>query len=180
MPETPPQKPKRKVKPSPPPAPLGNNYAEGNFGGAPTKYDPKYCKEIVVFFKRALIKQYPIEEMQKQDDGTWKPVITGYEKRIEGMPTLNKFAMTIGVNEDTIVEWAKAYPEFTAAYRMSKYLMRDWLVDNAANNRIPQNVFIFVAKNFTDMQDKTTVEDTRAYESLKALEEQVRKIAEGK
>ena len=95
-----------------------------------------------------------------------KSVVTGkndyekeeYETQPEDFPTLEKFARKIGVNGDTIVEWAKRFPAFSAAYNAAKDLQKEFLMDNGLAGHYPPAAFIFVAKNVTNMRDKTEVE----------------------
>lgn len=129
-----------------------------NLGGRPTKYRPEYAQKMIDFFN--------IEP-------SWvsKIITTGkndYCKEEEklmpsNLPTLEKFASDIDVNTDTLVEWASIkksngslkYPKFSAAYSRCKQLQKNILVENGLNGLYQSNFAIFVAKNFTDMKDKT-------------------------
>lgn len=145
-------------------------------GGRPSKYNPKYAKEIVDFFNcpkfNRVIKS---EKITTKSNGTQERWID-YMYQTNDLPTFNKFAMKIGVNEDTVVEWAKAkypptyekkelqnklkHPEFSASYNIAKHLQKEFLIDNAIKGHIPPATYIFTAKNISDMRDKQEVDLT--------------------
>lgn len=84
------------------------------------------------------------------------------------LPTLERFASTLDVYVDTMVDWATMknkdgtykHPEFHRAYVKCKQLQKDILVANGLAGLYQSNFAIFVAKNFTDMEDKTKVDNT--------------------
>lgn len=109
-------------------------------GGRPTKYKPEYCKKIVEYFSCELTK------------------IVGNKVLPNDLPTLSGFAFSIGVNQDTLHEWTSVHPEFSEAFNIAKQKQKDFLVANGLAGLYPPASFIFVAKNITDMRDKTEVE----------------------
>ena len=127
-------------------------------GGRPAKYDPKYCNEIITYF----------DQSPKQGDG--KPTI---------FPTLERFAANIGVNGDTLVEWAKQYQEFSAAYSRAKDLQRTILIANGLDGSYNAQFAKFVAACCLDMHEvqeikmdakvQTVVDDNEAQAKLEAL-----------
>src|SRR3989339_10576 len=122
-----------------------------NGTGAPSKYNSKYCADIVTFFADAPRWQLIDDSSScgSQGDST-------HSKKIPAqLPTFYNFAKKIGVNEDTIVVWAKVYPEFSAAYNAAKQEQKQWLIEVGASGLCPPASFIFIAKNITDMRDKT-------------------------
>lgn len=129
-------------------------------GGRPSKYKPEYCIDIIKFFsveknhrwikkERTTIKSNGTEETEKE-----------YGYMANDLPTFDKFARSIEVNGDTIVAWTKKYPEFSAAYNTAKELQKEFLIDNGLKGLYPPATMIFVAKNITDMKDKTETELT--------------------
>ncbi len=115
-----------------------------NATGRPSDYDEKYCTEIIEFFNREPYRLYDTDK--------------GPVKVPALLPTFNRFAMEIGVNEDTIVEWSKVHPKFSAAYNVAKKLQKEFLINNGLAGLYPPASFCFVAKNITDMRDKQEVE----------------------
>ena len=128
-------------------------------GGRPTKYDPKYCEELIAFFSVPKSKQVvKKEKLITKANGT-----TESEKEYvcipEDLPTFEKFARNINVCYDTLIsEWCKNHKEFSEAYNIAKSLQKEFLVDNGLAGLYPPASFIFVAKNITDMKDKQELE----------------------
>ncbi len=121
--------------------------------GRPSKYDPKYCEEIIAYFD--IEPNYEKELNHVTAKGSeW----TDYKKWANSLPTFLGFAKQIGVNGDTLVEWAKVHKDFSAAYNRAKDLQKWFLIENGLNGLYNPQFAIFVAKNITDMKDKSEVE----------------------
>lgn len=125
-------------------------------GGRPTKYKPEYCDAIVAFFDGPRTQ----ERVKSVTTGKNDYEKTEYETVPLPLPTLAKFARSIGVSHDTILEWASKHKEFSAAYNSVKHLQKEFLVDNGLGGLYPPASFIFTAKNVTDMRDKNETELT--------------------
>ena len=71
--------------------------------GRPTKYDPKYCKEIIKFFD---IKPH----FETPCITTYKNGATKKEVKLipSDLPLFSAFSVSINVNRDTLREWATA------------------------------------------------------------------------
>lgn len=117
--------------------------------GRPTKWKPEFNQMVINFFDRSATQLH--------------------DNKIIGntFPTLERFAYSIDVNTDTLVEWAKpenetAYPGFSAVYRKAKALQKDILVSNGLAGLYNSNFAVFVAKNITDMRDVSRTEVTGA------------------
>lgn len=99
-------------------------------GGRPTKYKPEYCDQIIAYFS---VKPYEqIWTQTEYQNGSVKSKLT---ITANPLPTMAEFAHSIGVNGDTLVEWAKdrnkeKYPGFSAAYIRAKELYRKILIIN--------------------------------------------------
>jgi hypothetical protein len=129
--------------------------------GRPTKYDPKYCEEIVEYFDQSPHKDVDIPHMGATGEFKWMD----YKRMSNQLPTFLGFAKKIGVNGDTLVEWAKEenkekYPGFSAAYIRAKELQKWFIIENGLNGLYNPQFAIFVAKNITDMRDKTETDIT--------------------
>lgn len=120
--------------------------------GRPTKYKPEYCEAIETFFNVEPWEDVEIEYTNKKGD-TW----TKTDRRANRIPTFHAFAASIGVNEDTVVEWAKHHDDFSAAYKRAKELQKWFLIENGLNNLYNATFAIFTAKNITDMRDRQEV-----------------------
>jgi hypothetical protein len=122
-------------------------------GGRPTKYDKKYCKEMVEFFN---IEAYRISKIIKTNkDGSTE------EREIEvanDLPLFSKFAVNIGVHRDTLHEWKDKHEEFSDAYKKCKEIQRNILIINGLRGLYQTAFAIFTAKNITDLRDKQEIE----------------------
>lgn len=116
--------------------------------GRPTKYDPKYCAEIVKFFSREPYREKEIQHTNSKGD-EW----TEYKEVANDLPFFSAFARKIKVNGDTLVEWASTFPEFSAAYKEAKELQKEFLVENGLKNLYAQPFAIFTAKNILGWRD---------------------------
>lgn len=133
--------------------------------GRPSKYKPQYCEEIITFFNGPKNKQViKSEKTITKSNGTTE-TFKEYMWIAEDLPTLNKFARSIGVTHDTLLEWAKPinknkYPNFSVSYNTAKELQKEFLTDNGLKGLYPPASFIFVSKNVTDMKDEQKVDHT--------------------
>jgi hypothetical protein len=137
-------------------------------GGRPSKYDPKFCEEIVKFFDVPKSVRVVKAEITGKNDYSK----TEYEDKPNPLPTFSKFARSVGICHDCITDWAKIHPEFTEAYNVAKELQKEFLMDNGLAGLYPPASFIFTAKNITDMKDKTDVDvNVKTYEHFKNQKE---------
>lgn len=128
------------------------NQTEPNPIGRPTKYDPKYCQEIIEYFSIE-----PNYEKQYPKMGKFGPTIE-YKTVANKMPALHRFAHSIGVCHDTLLEWVKIYPDFSVALKKAKELQKWFLIENGLNKIYDASFAKFVATNVTDMVDSKTFE----------------------
>jgi hypothetical protein len=127
-------------------------------GGRPTKYKAEHATDIIKWFSVPKHTQFMKKEITIESTGRHE---CEYQMVASDLPTFEGFARSIGVNGDTVVEWAKGedenddlkYPEFSAAYKVAKDLQREFLIDNGLKGLYPPASFIFTAKNVTTMRD---------------------------
>jgi hypothetical protein len=74
-------------------------------GGRPTKYDPSVNAELDKYLET-----------------------TGKEQM--SLPTIQGFSLWLGVSDDTLNEWSKIYPEFSATLERLKKLQAKQLIDD--------------------------------------------------
>lgn len=122
-------------------------------GGRPSLYEEKYCEEIVEFFTREPFTPILIEN----DEGE---TVVATNKNGQPMlkpcplPTLEGFAIKIGVHRETLNNWAVKNPKFFDAIKKAKDRQKEILVQNGLVGAYEKVFAIFVAKNVTDMSDK--------------------------
>lgn len=138
-------------------------------GGRPTKYDPKYCDEVIEFFNKPPFEYVEIEE--EDDNGNVHKTIAmdKFNNPIRvpcALPTKERFAFSIGVHRSTLIEWANTHPEFSYAIKNAEDLQKDILIQNGLTQSYDKTFAIFVAKNVTDMNDKQQVDHTSSDGSM--------------
>lgn len=121
-------------------------------GGRPTKYDSKYCDEIIEFFGAE-----PSEEREVTITMKNGSTITKTEMVANRLPFFSAFARKIKVNTDTMNEWCSVYPEFSEAYKSAKELQKEFLIENGISGLYNPAFAIFTAKNITDMRDQQEI-----------------------
>lgn len=100
--------------------------------GRPTVYKEEYCQRIIDFFNVEPFK----ETIEIVKGKTWEKEQVVY-KPIR-LPTFHKFAMSIGVDRATLLDWATkkdeegnlVYPDFSRSYAICKEYLKDILNDN--------------------------------------------------
>jgi len=121
--------------------------------GRPTKYKKKYCQELKKFFSKERFREIKIITTGKNNYSKEEIKLIANE-----LPTLERFAEKIEVDEDTITNWGKKHKEFFGAIGACKAIQKDFLIQNGLLGLYQSNFAIFVAKNLTDMKDKTEQE----------------------
>ena len=97
-------KPKRRKKAIPTPNPVGR----------PTKYQQKYCQDIIDYFS---------VDPADSDGNAVDP------------PYILNFCLSIGINKTTLHEWVSNYSEFSNAYSIAKEKQSQLMVTNALQGR---------------------------------------------
>jgi hypothetical protein len=81
-------------------------------------------------------------------------------------PTVMGLALTLKINEDDIVEWAKIYPEFSAAVKELKLAGHKILVKKALNETYnPGFAKFLLLNNFGYTSEKTENKNTHEFPS---------------
>jgi hypothetical protein len=123
-----------------------------NDTGKPTKYRPKYCKEIIAYFDRE--PYIIVDKTVTYANGASKEIT---EKEPTDLPLFGKFAHKVGVTHDTLIDWTKSYPEFGEAYKRAKQLQEHILITNGLAGGYAPAFAIFTAKNILGWRDKHEV-----------------------
>ena len=117
--------------------------------GRPTKYSKRFCQQIIDFFD---IEPYDKMEIDHFKDG--KKSWTDIKLVPNRMPTLRKFAKSIGVAFQNVYKWVKKHEEFRDAFTCAQEIRKEWLIDGGLAGVFNPSSFKFVAINVTDMADK--------------------------
>lgn len=106
-------------------------------------YKEEYCQKMIDFFN--------VPHTKLDADGN---------EVANSLPTFEKFAFSIGVHRETLLNWTEKHQEFFDTYKKAKDLQKDMLIDLGMRGLYNSTFTIFTAKNITDMKDKTEVNQT--------------------
>lgn len=150
--------------------------------GRKTKYRKIYCKKIIDYFNVSPTKTIIETYYYKNGESKEKPIEIANE-----LPLFSGFAHLIGVNGDTIVEWAEAktkanklkYPEFSAAYKKAKELQESMWTNNSLKGLYNPAFTIFMGKNVFGWRDKQDIDHTSGGEKISVGVISYEEIAKG-
>ena len=128
--------------------------------GRPPKYRPEYAQQLIDFFENAPLDEY--EDVVVDGVKTRVLVKKGY------FPTLARFAVSCGVCQITLRNWAEAkdidgetplYPDFFTAYRQAQSMQEVVLAEGYTSGQWANASFgALIAKNLTTWKDKQELE----------------------
>ena len=121
--------------------------------GRPSKYDPKYCDEIIEFFSIPHFKTIMIITTGKNDFHKEEP-----KEVANPLPFLSGFARKIDVSVQTLHDWTKAHKEFLEAFTRAKGLQAEMLHCNTLKGLYNAQYGQFAAKNITEWRDKVEID----------------------
>ena len=128
--------------------------------GRPPKYRPEYAQQLIDFFENAPLDEYEDREVA---GGTERVLVKrGF------FPTLARFAVSCGVCQITLRNWAEAkdidgetplYPDFFTAYRLAQSMQEVVLAEGYTSGQWANASFgALIAKNLTVWKDKQELE----------------------
>lgn len=142
--------------------------------GRPTKYKPEYAEAMLKYFNKDVVKKIEtVTSGSNGKGGEWSKTEVRYEALF--FPTLELFAESIGVNDDTLVEWAGKYPadyrdqalagtlrhpDFSAAYTRAKKVQKGAVMQYAMIGKLNAGFAQFFAVNNLGMKSKTFVDNS--------------------
>ncbi len=116
--------------------------------GRPSLYKPQYCQDIINFFN--------ISPVIYKDMTTTKPDGTTTDKTVpEAAPTpfFVDWQIKIGISDETMLNWTKAFPEFLGAYNRAKQLQTKFLAECALKEVHSSFFTVFTMKNICGWRD---------------------------
>ncbi len=140
--------------------------------GRPTDYREEYCQQLVDFFSIEPNRKEKVSVAEAFDKKDGKVTFKKEEWKIvpNTLPTIQKFCDKIGTTRKTLLEWTTKHPEFLNAYEIAKEKYKDFLIENGLMNLYNGAFAIFVAKNTTDMKDKTELEHSGSVDLMGLLQ----------
>lgn len=150
------------------------NVVENSKVGRPTKYKPAYCQQIIDYFSN----NDAYEILEHESDETRKKAFLNRPLTIYG------FAQKIGVDVDTLANWANyrdedgalVNPEFFGAYKAAMTMQAKMVLEGGMSGVYNPLISALILKNnhgFKDVQTK----ETEVYIS-KDTEENLNKLYE--
>lgn len=121
--------------------------------GRPPSYDPRHCKEMLEFFQ-SWPEFREVERTIVQNGRVTKIK----EKVVNYPPTLNKYAIKLGISRITLKRWAEQNEEFCITYNACKTIQEEWLCDRATVGEYHAGFTQLMLTNHTDIKDKVTHE----------------------
>lgn len=128
------------------PAPKKNKYAVGNKGGRPRAVPVEdldaFGEELVAWAKEQYAKLLELPKDEK-------------------LPFfMRSFARQYGISQDTLNNYCKQSEVFFGSYKETREIIGEALMLGGLKGWWHPTAFIFVAKNETDMRDKSEVDHT--------------------
>ena len=141
--------------------------------------DPESRKELVSgILKNTLrmYKQVPCKSDEEVEERVYQYFsLCGEEGRL---PTVEGMALALGVHRQTIYDWeiGKYYPSRGIIIKRAKEAIAEIDAQLVAQNKMPQVAYIFRAKNYYGMSDRTEVQVSNVKFSELSEEELKREI----
>lgn len=113
--------------------------------GAPTKYNPKYCQEMVEYFSKPLTQT---DEYGKTTLNNF-PTFQGYAARV------------LKVSHQTLLTWCQKHDEFMEAYKTCKALQETLLAEGGLSRAYDSRFAMFIMNSISDtFKEKSVTEHT--------------------
>lgn len=122
-------------------------------GGRPIEYKEEYCQKADEYLElhkdeeRAIVRQSNSEKGYEMYDN----------KLAVKLPTLKGFARFIDVNESTLYEWDKKYPEFSKSLDKIKTEQHDRLINNGLSGDYNPTIAKLILSSNHGMSEKQDV-----------------------
>lgn len=115
-------------------------------GGRPSKYQESFCDELDKYLET-----------------------TGKEQT--SLPTKQGFALWLGVDDETLLEWAKKYPEFSATFKRLQQIQAKQLIDDGiyGGKEVNATIVKLLLQNNHGMREKIDSDVTSGGEKLEGL-----------
>lgn len=131
--------------------------------GRPSDYHPRHITEMIEFFQ-----SWPeYREVEKTVVANGR--VTKIKERVVNYPpTLNKYAIKLGIDRRTLFRWAEDNPDFRPTYNACKTIQEEWLSDRATSGEYHAGFTKLMLTNHTDIKEKVIHDITdEAKEGLK-------------
>lgn len=132
--------------------------------GRPTKYTPELCQKVDDYLKESIDKELSVLKETENPDGT-KEIVEIKRYKVQ-LPTIEGFALFLGVNKDTLYEWKKKYTNFSDSLDNIINIQKKRLLDEGlAGNYNPTIAKLILSSNH-GMAEKTNTDLTTGGDKL--------------
>ena len=121
--------------------------------GRPTDYDPRHITEMLEFFQN----WEPFREVEKEIASGGRKVVIK-ERLVNYPPTLNKYAIKLGIDRSTLKRWSEENPDFYPTYKACKTIQEEWLSDRGTTGEYHAGFTQLMLTNHSDIRQKVTHE----------------------
>lgn len=144
----------------------------------PTKYSQELQAKADKYFLSFFKPEPPLIKKQYFEKGQLKEIFVDNPKFFE-VPYIEELALELGINDDTVVDWAKKYKPFSATYKKIQILQKLRLLNKTLEkNSATGSIFqLKVNHNMIETQ-KNIEEHLHKFEDLS--DEQLDKIIDQK
>ena len=122
--------------------------------GRPSKYTPRFCKAIIDYFTQDLFYDR-VKSQITQKNGS---IVKNYEQVPNPPKFLSDFAYSIGVDDKTLFNWSKSFPDFFLAYMRVKQITQNHIVSLGNMGLYNSNFAQFTMTNISDWRFKKDIE----------------------
>jgi hypothetical protein len=114
--------------------------------GRPTKYKPEFVNELDEYL-----------------------TTTGKEQT--SLPTRQGFALWLGIDDETLIEWGKKYPDFSATLKRLMQIQAKQLIDDGiyGGKEVNATIVKLLLQNNHGMREKTETDITTGGDKLESL-----------
>ena len=121
--------------------------------GRPSDYDPRHITEMLEFFQT-----WPEFRTIKKEVASGGRKVIIEETLVNYPPTLNKYAIKLGIDRKTLRRWAEDNADFRPTYEACKTIQEEWLSDRATTGDYHAGFTQLMLTNHTDIRQKVTHE----------------------
>jgi len=124
--------------------------------GRPTKYSKEMCDKVVVYLE------------ERKDD--WKLKTFEYidskgkkDKKVDiifevNLPTIEGFALFLGVNKTTLYEWGKKHKEFSNSLEEIKTIQQEKLINHGLSGKYNPTIAKLILSSNHNMVEKKDID----------------------
>lgn len=133
--------------------------------GRPTKYSVKFIKQVEKYLQENVDEVVQVVKQSNSNKG-----YEMYENKLKvKLPTVEGFALYIGVSKSTVYEWKDIYPEFSDALDRIVEEQRSRLLNSGLSGDYNPTIAKLVLASNHGMSDKQEIDHTSGGQVIKGV-----------